>query len=171
VNRRGKIVLGGLFALLIALPLWAQDSLLTFKSLKPEVALELTQAALASCRAEGFQVTVAVVDRMGITQVVLRDRYAGPHTLDTAQRKAWTSVSFRTDTLSLAEDTGPDSPQSGARFIEHALMIGGGIPIIASGSIVGGIGVSGGPSGTADHACAQAGIDAVTEKLELGMDS
>ena len=46
-------------------------------------------------------------------------------------------------------------------------MIGGGIPVLVSGSIVGGIGISGAPSGTADHACAQAGIAAVTAKLEL----
>jgi uncharacterized protein GlcG (DUF336 family) len=168
--RRNKILLGGLLAYWVVLPLWAQDSLVTFRSLKPEVALELAQAAMQSCRTEGFQVAVAIVDRMGITQVVLRDRYAGPHTPDTAQRKAWTSVSFRTDTLSLAEDTGPNSPQSGARSIERALMIGGGIPVMASGSIVGGIGVSGGPSGQADHACAEAGINAVTEKLEMDVD-
>jgi uncharacterized protein GlcG (DUF336 family) len=152
------------------LPLWSQEALVTFKSLKPEVALEMAESALQNCRSKGFQVAVAVVDRMGVTQVVLRDRYAGAHTPDTAQRKAWTSVSFRADTLSLAEETGPNSTQSGARFIGRALMIGGGIPVMASGSIVAGIGVSGGPSGAADHACAQAGIEAVTEKLELGME-
>lgn len=159
---------GALLATQLALPLWAQESLVTFKSLNPDVALEAAQAALESCRAESFQVAVAVVDRMGVTQVILRDRYAGPHTPDTAQRKAWTSVSFRTDTLSLADNTESHSPQSGARFIDQVLMIGGGVPVVVSGSIVGGIGVSGAPSGKADHACAQAGIDAVFEKLELG---
>lgn len=160
----------GLGILLFSLPLWAQDSLVTFKSLKPEVALEMAQAALDSCRAEGYQVAVAVVDRMGITQILLRDRYAGPHTPVTAQRLAWTSVSFRADTLALAEETAGDSPQSGARMIEHVLMIGGGIPVTASGSIVAGIGVSGSPSGQENHDCAQAGVDAVIERLELGMD-
>jgi uncharacterized protein GlcG (DUF336 family) len=104
---------------------------------------------------------------MGVAQIMLRDRFAGPHTPDTAGRKAWTAVSFRSDTLSLAKNTGPGSPQSGARHIDNALMIGGGIPVLASGSIVAGIGISGAPSGEADHACAQAGIDAVTAKLEL----
>jgi uncharacterized protein GlcG (DUF336 family) len=127
----------------------------------------LAQAALQSCRDQGYQVTIAVVDRMGVTQVVLRDRYAGPHTPDTARRKAWTAVSFRSDTLALAADTSPDSPQAGARFIDDALMIGGGIPVMVSGSIVAGVGVSGGPNGQADHACAEAGINALTEQLEL----
>ena len=144
-----------------AAPLAAQDALLTYRSLKPEAALEMAQAALAHCRAEGYQVAVSVVDRMGVAQVLLRDRYAGPHTPETA-------VSFRADTLALAADTSPDSPQAGARFIDQALMIGGGIPIVVAGSIVGGIGISGGPSGAADHACAQAGIDAVIDELELG---
>lgn len=157
-----------LAALCAAAPLAAQDALLTYRSLKPEAALEMAQAALAHCRAEGYQVAVAVVDRMGIAQVLLRDRYAGPHTPETAQRKAWTAVSFRADTLALAADTSPDSPQAGARFIDQALMIGGGIPVVVAGSIVGGIGISGGPSGAADHACAEAGIDAVIDELELG---
>ena len=167
MNPSRKILLGSLLTAQLALPLWAQESLVTFRSLSPDVALAMAQAALESCREQGYQVTVAVVDRMGITQVVLRDRYAGPHTPDTAERKAWTAVSFRADTLSLAASTGPDSTQSGARFIERVLMIGGGIPVRASGSIVGGIGISGAPSGESDHACAEAGIDAVTETLEL----
>lgn len=146
----------------------AEDSpLVEFRALSPDTALEMAQAALESCRGEGYQVAVAVVDRMGVTQVVLRDRFAGPHTPDTAVRKAWTAVSFRADTLGLAADTAPDSPQSGARFIDNALMIGGGIPVTVSGSIVAGIGISGAPSGEADHACAEAGTRAVATALEL----
>lgn len=148
-------------------PIAAQETLVSFKALAPRVALEMAQAALKHCRDQGFQVAVAVVDRMGVAQVMLRDRFAGPHTPDTAERKAWTAVSFRADTLSLADSTGPQTPQSGARHIDGALMIGGGIPVTASGSIVAGIGISGAPSGGDDHACAQAGIDAVTAELEL----
>ncbi|MFC1775954.1 heme-binding protein [Pseudomonadota bacterium] len=145
----------------------ADDSLVTFKSMSPATALELAQATLASCSAQGYQVSVAVVDRMGIAQVMLRDRYAGPHTPDTARRKAWTAVSFRSDTLSLAKNTGSDSAQSGARHISGALLLGGGVPVMASGSIVGGVGVSGAPSGQADHSCAQKGVSAMVAKLEL----
>jgi uncharacterized protein GlcG (DUF336 family) len=157
----------GLLVVLITSHVSAQESLLTFRLLSLDAAIEMAQAALDSCRDDGYQVAVAVVDRMGVTQVMLRDRYAGPHTPDTAERKAWTAVSFRADTLSLAAHTGPKSTQSGARFIDNVLMIGGGIPVLVSGSIVAGIGISGAPTGAADHACAQAGIDAVTEKLEL----
>jgi uncharacterized protein GlcG (DUF336 family) len=144
-----------------------ESPLVEFRSLSPDTALEMAQAALENCRDQGYQVAVAVVDRMGVTQVVLRDRFAGPHTPDTAVRKAWTAVSFRADTLSLAENTTPDSPQSGARFIDNALMIGGGIPVTVSGSTVAGVGISGAPSGEADHACAKAGTESVSAALEL----
>jgi len=158
----------GLVALTLPLAGKAQqdnDSLVTFQVMKVEVALELAQAALESCREQGFQVAVAVVDRFGVTQVVLRDRYAGPHTPSTAQRKAWTSVSFRGPTTELAEATAPGEEAFGARDVTNALMLGGGVPVDAAGTMVGGVGVSGAPSGTADEDCALAGIDAVADQL------
>lgn len=157
----------GALAALLATPLTAEETLVTFRFLAPEVALEIAKAAIDSCRANGYQVAVSVVDRMGVPQVMLRDRFAGAHTPESSQRKASTSVSFRSDTLTLAEFTGPDSAHSGAREIDDILMLGGGIPVMASGSIVAGIGVAGAPTSADDHACAQAGIDAVIDKLEL----
>ena len=163
-----RLLAAGVLALASAATAAAEDSpLVEFRSLSPDTALEMAQAALDQCRDDGYQVAVAVVDRMGVTQVILRDRFAGPHTPDTAVRKAWTAVSFRADTLSLAGNTSPDSVQSGARFIDNALMIGGGIPVTVSGSIVAGIGISGAPTGEADHACAKAGIASVSAALEL----
>jgi hypothetical protein len=70
--------------LLLAPAAQAQDALVTYKSLTPEVALDLARAALMSCRERGFQIAVTVVDRFGVTQVALRDRFAGPHTVPTA---------------------------------------------------------------------------------------
>jgi uncharacterized protein GlcG (DUF336 family) len=151
----------------VPLPGFTQDALVNFKSLSPESALAMAQAAMASCRDKGYQVAVAVVDRMGITQVLLRDRYAGPHALDGAERKAWTAASFRQDTLTLAAGTSHDSPHSGVREIARVLMLGGGIPVSASGSVIGAVGVAGALSAEADHACAQAGIDTITAQLEL----
>ncbi|UCE76878.1 MAG: heme-binding protein [Gammaproteobacteria bacterium] len=143
----------------------AEERLATFKVMKPELALELAQATLGACRKAGFQVAVAVVDRAGVTQVILRDQLAGAHTPETARRKAWTAVSFRSDTLTMAEETQAGKAQSGVRFVAEAMMIGGGIPVNAGGTMVGGVGVSGAPGGEEDHKCAQAGIDAVEESL------
>jgi uncharacterized protein GlcG (DUF336 family) len=167
IDRFYRTLLGCLLAAQCAAAAADEDPLVTFRSLAPETALEMAQAGLQSCRAQGFQVAVAVVDRMGVLQVLLRDRYAGPHTPDTARRLAWTAVSFRTDTLTMAGSTASGMEQSGARHIDQVLMIGGGIPVSASGSIVAGIGISGGPGSKENHACAQAGIQAVAARLEL----
>ena len=152
----------------LSLPVGAEEkSLVTFKILTLDTAMELAQASLADCRKRGYQVTIAVVDRFGTVQVILRDRFAGPHTPETARRKAWTAISFRTDTLSLAELTQAGKEPSGVRFVSEALMVGGGVPVEAAGSIVAGIGVSGAPGGDQDDACARAGIEAITDKLEF----
>ncbi len=144
-----------------------EEALVTFKAMTPETALRLAQTALQDCRDKGFQTAVAVVDRFGTLQVLLRDRYAGPHTPETARRKAWTAVSFRTDTRAMVELTGPGKEAAGVRFVEDAMMVGGGVPVTAAGSIVGGIGVSGAPSGEADDGCARTGIDDVQGDLDF----
>ena len=143
----------------------AEDALVSFKVLTPETALQLAQATLKACREKGYQVAVAVVDRSGTPQVMLRDRFAGTHTPGTATRKAWTATSFRTDTLALAEETQSGKPQSGIRFVENALMLGGGVLVEAGGSMVGAVGVSGTPTGELDDACARSGIATIEEKL------
>jgi uncharacterized protein GlcG (DUF336 family) len=133
----------------------------------PETALTMAQAALRDCRNRGYQVAVAVVDRSGTLQVLLRDRYAGVHTVDTARRKAWTAASFRTDTTVMAEETMAGKEASGVRFVEQAMMVGGGIVVQAAGAVVGGIGVSGAPGGPADDECAKVGIEAVQGDLDF----
>lgn len=143
----------------------AQEATFPLRALTPETALKAAQAALGDCRARGYQVAVAVVDRSGITQVLLRDRYAGPHTVGVASDKAWTALSFRTSTLELAELTQPGRPMSGIRAVPRMLAIGGGLIIDGGGSIYGGIGVSGAPGGDADEACAKAGLKSIADAL------
>ena len=142
-----------------------QEGLTTFKSMKPALAIRLAQATLNACRKKGYQVAVAVVDRSGIVQVILRDQLAGAHTPETARRKAWTAASFNTSTTVMMDVTQSGQEQSGVRFVSEALMVGGGIPISAAGSLVGAVGVSGAPGGDLDHNCGQAGIDAIEEDL------
>lgn len=141
------------------------EALVTFKSLSLHSALKAAQAALESCRDAGYQIAVAVVDRSGIEQVTLRDRFAGPHTPDTALRKAWTSVSFRTNSGELGKLT--ESGEAWAiRNVTNALPLGGGVIIRdGEGSIVGGIGVSGAPGGALDEICAKDGIAAIEDDI------
>lgn len=146
----------------------AQEATFNVRTLTPETALKAAQAALARCRSQDYQVAVAVVDRMGVAQVVLRDRFAGPHTVETAINKGWTSISFRGNTLDFADETQAGKPSSGIRHIPRFVGVGGGVAIQAGGSLLGAVGVSGAPSGAADDACARAGIEAIRESLELG---
>lgn len=135
--------------------------------LTPETALKAAQVALQRCRDQGYQVAVAVVDRAGTPQVMLRDRFAGAHTPDTAIRKAWTAVSFRTSTTDLANETQAGKLQSGIRQMARVAAIGGGWMIEAAGSILGGIGVSGAPGAAADDDCAKAGMAAIRDALDF----
>jgi uncharacterized protein GlcG (DUF336 family) len=156
-----------LLALLASPALAGAQATFTVRVLTPETALKAAQAALRKCRDSGYQATVAVVDRMGVVQVLLRDRFAGPHTPDMASAKAYTAVSFRTNTTELAEATQPGRAQSGIRNRPGVAAVGGGLLIEAGGSLLGGIGVSGAPGGREDDACAAAGIEAIREDIEL----
>lgn len=154
-------------AILLVQPVRGEEALVTYKSMSPDLALELARAALTECRGRGYQVAVAVVDRFGATQVMLRDRFAGPHTPATASGKAWTAVTFRTNTTDLIAISQPGMAQAGLRDLPGAVILGGGIMVEAGGSLVGAVGVSGAPGGEADDACAKAGIDAIRDKLEF----
>ena len=142
------------------------DAFVEFKVLKPEVAYRMAEAALLACRENGYQVGVMVLDRFGLPQVFLRDRFAGLHVFETARRKAWTAISFRTNTTELAEITMAGAEMSGIRNLSEALPLGGGLMVLdGDGSLVAGIGVSGAPGGIHDDTCAQAGIDAIEDEI------
>jgi uncharacterized protein GlcG (DUF336 family) len=145
----------------------AEEATVTYKSLTPEVALEAARAALQQCRTDGYQISVAVVDRFGETQVLLRDRYAGLPANRTAIDKAWTSVGFRADTSQLAASVknGTLDPRLANR--PRIAMLGGALKIEAAGTLLGAIGVSGAPGGDKDEKCARAGLDAIRDKLDF----
>lgn len=145
----------------------AETATYSVRLLTPEAAQKAVNAALADCRKRGFQVAVAVVDRAGVAQALVRDRFAGPHTVQAAIGKAYTAVSFRTDTLELARVTQAGQPSSGVRQIPNLVVLGGGVQISAGGSLLGAIGVSGAPGGDSDDLCGKAGIAAIRDELEL----
>ena len=148
-------------------------SLYSFQSLSLESASQTAWAAIKECRKRGYSVAVAVVDRGGNVQAVLRDQFAGPHTVETAIRKAWTANSFRQSTSDLAGLLKEGKIPNQVQHNPGALLVGGGLKIEAQGQLLGGIGVSGAPPGQSerssiDGACAQAGIDAIQSELEFG---
>ena len=140
----------------------------TTRQLTLEAAQLAAQATLAECRSQGATIAVVVVERSGLPLVMLRDPLAGMHTPDTALGKARTAISFKSSTTDLVRTTGPDTPNSGIRQLPGVVVLGGGVPVEAAGSIVGGIGVSGAPSGQLDEDCARKGIEAIADLLEFG---
>ncbi len=144
-----------------------KQHLVTYQTMTTEVALQAVQAAMESCREKGYQVSVAAVDRGGNVQVLLRDRFAGSHTSNTAIGKASTAVSFRTNTVELTELVKTGDIPPGIQNLPGIVIVGGGVKVEAAGSIVGGIGVSGTPSGAADEVCAIAGVEAIQELIEF----
>jgi uncharacterized protein GlcG (DUF336 family) len=143
------------------------DATVTYKSLTPDVALEAAQTAMKTCRDNGYQVAVVVVDRFGQPQVLLRDRYAGLPAGDIATAKAYTALSFRRSTSELAKMVRDGQMDSGLAHMPRIAMLAGALPIESGGTLLGGIGVSGAPGGDKDEACAEAGLDAIRDKLDF----
>lgn len=136
----------------------------TIKRLKMETALRIAQAAIAQCRKEGVQIAVTVVDRGGHEQVVLRDVLAMDITLPISKQKAHTAMAFNTPLSQLeSRFTKPFQVPK----LDGLVVSAGGIPINIGGTILGGIGVSGAPSGLTDEKCAKAGLDAVSADIEM----
>ena len=165
--RTPAMILAAVLALGAAPAAAADDAFVTYKSLTPEVALEAAQVALKKCRDNGFQIAVAVVDRSGLPQVMLRDRFAGLHAPDTAVRKAYTSAEFPYRHRRPGEVGAIRSADPGLAQLPNIALLGGGLMIEAGGSLVGGIGVSGAPGGDKDEECAKAGLDAIRDKLDF----
>lgn len=150
----------------LSVPSWGkEEATFSSPSLTPETALKAAKAALKACQSAGFNTAVAVTDRGGITQVMIRDRFAGAHTPNSAMGKAWTAASFRTNTSELMALTHPGSSSYGIRSLPGVVMLGGGLIIESHGKLVGAIGVAGAPTGEDDDRCAKAGIDAINESL------
>lgn len=135
---------------------------LTEKNISVSMASDAALAAIEQCRKDGYRVAVAVLDRAGNVKALLRDDGAGPHTTDSARRKAFTSASFRISTAQFGQNA-VNNP--GLTLIEGTITLAGGLPIASGNEVIGGIGVGGAPSGAADAVCAQAGIDKIKDRL------
>jgi len=120
------------------------------------------QAALDACKKDGYRVSVSVVDRAGILRAMGRADGAGPHTVDSSRKKAYTAASVRRPTSELADLITKVPTLQALRDINgEILILGGGLPIEISGDVIGGIGVGGAPGAHLDDACAQEGLDAI----------
>jgi uncharacterized protein GlcG (DUF336 family) len=143
------------------MPAWA-DELPREAVLPVAMADKAAHAAIDKCKADGYKVTATVVDRAGVVRAMLRADGAGPHTVDSSTKKAYTAASLRRPTSELAElITKVPALQALRDMNDRVLILGGGLPIEINGEVVGGIGVGGAPGAHLDDACSQAGLDAI----------
>jgi uncharacterized protein GlcG (DUF336 family) len=151
-------------ALVVLLPytLPAADELPKESVLPIGMAGKAIQASLDACKKDGYRVSVAVVDRSGVLRAMARADGAGPHTVDSSRKKAYTAASLRRSTTELADLINKVPTLQALREMnDQVLILGGGLPIEIGGEVVGGIGVGGAPGAQLDDACAQAGLDAI----------
>ncbi|GJL69616.1 MAG: hypothetical protein NPIRA06_22510 [Nitrospirales bacterium] len=149
------ICLGGLFATGVSAAELPREAVLPLS-----LATKAASAAVEQCTKDGYQVSAAVVDRAGVVRALLREDGAGPHTVDSSRKKAYTSASLKRSTAELGELIAKMPAVQALRDMnENILLLGGGLPIKFSGEVVGGIGVGGAPGGHLDAACAQAGLE------------
>ncbi len=162
VPKAYRLMIAIAFVMLMPYPVPAAEELPKEAVLPMGLAGKAIQASLDACNKDGYRVSVSVVDRAGVLRAMTRADGAGPHTIDSSRKKAYTAVSFRRPTTELAELINKvPTLQSLREMNDQILILGGGLPIEIGGEIVGGIGVGGAPGAHLDDACAQAGLDAI----------
>ncbi len=144
----------------------AQAQVLSERNLPMSLAVEIAQATVEACAAKNFAVSAAVVDRNGIVRALLRADRAGPHTVDSARRKAFTSASMRAPTMAIAENVQKTPAAAQLVAIDGFLVLAGGVPVKISEETIGAVGVGGAPGGHIDDECAKAGIEKAQAKLK-----
>ena len=139
---------------------WA-DTLPTHR-IPATLAVEAASETVAACAKQGYHETAAVLDADGATIVTLRGDGAGIHTLDSAHDKAYTSVSFKNDTLALAEV----AQLAPLAKLPHVMFFGGGVVVRLGDEVIGSIGAAGAPGAKLDDGCAHAGLDKIRDRLK-----
>lgn len=157
---KNNLILG--LSVMLSAEVAAAQSLPRETFLPLDSAYKAVQAAIQACERDGYRVSVSVVDRAGVLRAMGRADGAGPHTVDSSRKKAYTAASMRRTTSELAGMVSQNPTLRGLHDMnEQILILGGGLPIEIAGEVVGGIGVGGAPGTQLDDACARAGLDAI----------
>ncbi|HXR87813.1 MAG TPA: heme-binding protein [Stellaceae bacterium] len=133
--------------------------------LSADLAVEAAQAAIASCKAQGWNITASIIDRSGAMKILLAGDGAGGVGRESARRKAYTSalLGVSTDEFGKRLAGGGFNPKVyDAQMVSDA----GGVPIKLGNEIIGGIGAAGAPGGDKDEACAKAGLAKIADRLK-----
>ena len=136
------------------------------KNMSLELANQIASAGVAACAANGYNVTVTVVDRAGSVRAVQRADNAGPHTLGASQQKAFTSASAKNNTSAMLETSQKNPGAATLGNIPGFLLLGGGVPVKVGTEVIGAVGIGGAPGGHLDEQCAVSALDKVKDLLK-----
>lgn len=162
---RNQILSIGFF-ISLSLPAVAEVvDVISVKKMTLELAAEIADKAVKTCRGMGYQVTAVVVDRSGNAQVMMRDVHASRFTAQIAEDKANAVILGGVSSGEIRKNR-QDIRQE-LNHVNGLLILQGGLPIQAAGSLIGAVGVSGAPGGDKDEQCAQKALDAVQERLDF----
>ena len=151
------------FAAIVTSGTASAQGLVTQRGLSVNAAIELAQAALERCRADGYKVTITVLNHHATTSVVLSDDGVNPHTVENSLRKAYTAFTTRNPTVEMAKR--PQPGLASFMLLDKITALDGALPIFAGKDLVGAVGISGAPGGEKDRACAKVGIDKIARYL------
>src|SRR5579864_1023693 len=134
------------------------------KMLTIDLAQTIAQEAMARCRADGYKVTVTVVDSANLVKVLMRDDGAARATIEIGRMKDNSVMGF-----GRASGPPPNLPPGApvpAPILPGTINAMGGVPIRVGDQLIGAVSVSGAPGGDKDAACANAGLAKVADKLK-----
>jgi len=129
------------------------------------LAVEAAQAAMATCKAQGYNATVTIADRNGLQQVLLVADNGNRLGRELSRRKAYTSALLRQSTGDYKKRVATPGAFDPGVFDREYTTEQGGLPIKIGTDTIGAIGVSGAPGGDKDEACAAAGLAKITDRL------
>ena len=159
-----KSVVGIGLGMTLTMPVYAEEPMtVNVSRITADTANTIAVNTIKACREKGIPVSVTVVDRNGIIQVQMRDTIAPPVSLSISEKKAYTAVMFNVKGSQLEGRAKGPLPTLG----EGLAFMAGSTPIAAGGKMYGAIGVSGAPDGMDDEACAIAGLESVSDDLEM----
>jgi uncharacterized protein GlcG (DUF336 family) len=161
--RRAAVALAAASVCALAAPANAQ--LLSHKDLTSSIAFTIAETTIATCKANGYAVSVTIVGRNGEVILQVRGDDTGPHTFENSFRKAYTARTFRFPSGTLVERLKAD-PTLGLIHLSNVIANQGALPIKVGEEVIGAAGASGAPGGEKDEACVKAGIDKVADQLK-----
>ena len=155
---------GPFVAVLASSPAGAET--LTTHRIPAALAIEAASEAVSACAKDGYRETAVVVDADGVIIATVRGDGAGVHSLDSAHYKAYTSVSFKNDTIALAERAKGEDSIAPLSKLPKVMFLGGGVVIKLGDETIGAIGAAGAPGYKLDDNCARARLAKIQDRLK-----